>query len=369
MLPLAGLLLGTLPLRAEPSQPAVLRVGVVDGSQPCSYRSGGAWQGLAVSLWSEVAQREGIPYVLRPMPSIRAMLEATRNGSLDVAVECINLSPDRLRRYRFSLPFQEDGQALMVISNPFSLGQAFLSALLGGTLLRLLLVALLLTLAITVMVWRVEEHPEKQASSKREQFQGFTRVFAVLVTGSGDDGIVASTRGRLLVLLAYVLRIVVSAVLVGFLTVELVHEAQGRAGKRVQQLSDLAGLRVGFKPGTVSESLVREINAAAGSAQAKLVPIHRIDAALVALERHAIDVMLADDLQLQYLITHNPSPGLIPVLAIQGIRPELQGFGVSPALPDALVRRIDLAISELKRSGEVQHLRQQALSGSPLQPR
>lgn len=356
--------LAGLPAAAEPTASAVLRVGVVDGSQPCSYRESGAWQGIAVDLWSQVAHREAIPYVLRPMPSIRDMLAATRDGRLDVAIECINLSPDRLRRYRFSLPFQEDGQAVMVISNPFSLGQAFFSALFSGTLLRLLAVTLVLTLLLTASVWWLEDQPEKRAGTRRRQLQGVARVFAALITGSGDDLVVSSTRGRLLMMLAYLLRITASAVLVGFLTVELVQEAQGRAGRTVQRLSDLSGLRVGLKPGTVSEDLVKEINRNAPAQPATIVPISRIDQALPALANRRIDAVLADELQLKYLIQNNPSPHLIPVLAISGIRPELQGFALSPSLPDGLVRRIDLAISELKRSGELQQLREQALGGS-----
>lgn len=34
--------------------PRVLRVGVVEGSQPCSYREGGVWRGLAVDLWRKL---------------------------------------------------------------------------------------------------------------------------------------------------------------------------------------------------------------------------------------------------------------------------------------------------------------------------
>ncbi len=42
-----GLLLATTPLHAD----AVLRVGVADGSQPCSFRKQGSWSGMAVELW------------------------------------------------------------------------------------------------------------------------------------------------------------------------------------------------------------------------------------------------------------------------------------------------------------------------------
>jgi len=361
LLMLAALALAApMPLQANPTAP-VLRVGVVDGSQPCSYREGGVWRGLAVDLWTRVANREGFPYVLVPSASIRSMLEATRRGQLDVAVECINLSPQRLRQYRFSLPFQEDGQAVMVASSPFSLGQAFLSALLGGSLLRLLVVVLLATVALSSLVWWLEDLPEKAASSRRARWQGFTRVFAVMVTGGGDNDIVYTARGRLLVMLAYLLRIIASAVLVGFLTVELVQEAQGRAGLKVNRLTDLTGLRVGFKAGTVSQTLLEEINQASSLDQVTLVPQNSIEGAMTALASKRIDAIVADELQLRYLVNNNGVSGTIPVLALSGIRPELQGFGLSPTLDEATVQRINLAISELKRSGVVQSLRQLSL--------
>lgn len=116
----------------------VLRVGLVDGSPPCSYREAGVWRGLGVDLWNRVATLEEIPYVVSQWPSVRQMLEASREGKVDVAVGCINVSPDRLKRYRFSLPFQEDGLAVMVVKSRLDLGRSFLAALLTPTLLQLL---------------------------------------------------------------------------------------------------------------------------------------------------------------------------------------------------------------------------------------
>ena len=47
-------------VRLEPAPP-VLRVGVVDGAPPCSYRDAGDWRGLAVDLWGRIATRERLP--------------------------------------------------------------------------------------------------------------------------------------------------------------------------------------------------------------------------------------------------------------------------------------------------------------------
>ena len=364
VLSLAVLGIAAGPALAAGSANPVLQVGVVDGSQPCSFRVAGSWHGIAVDLWSQIAQREAIPYVLQPMPSIQAMLEATRKGQLDVAVECVNLSPDRLRRYRFSLPFQEDGQAVMVTNNPVNLSQAFLSALFSDTLQRLLVVLVCSTLALSACIWGLERPPQRRGESWRLQLRDLSRVFTALFTGSGDEALTTLSRGRVVLLLGYLLRIIASALLVSYLTVAIVKETQGRASHGLRRLSDLAGLRVGLKPGSVSEALIDEINHASGSKRATVVPITTIEDALPALERHRIDVMLADQLQLQYLIATNGSTNLIPTLALSRIRPELQGFALSPTLPESVVKRINLAISELKRSGEFDHLRANALDAN-----
>ena len=68
-------------MAAGPSQAApVLRVGVADGSQPCSYRQRGSWSGMAVDLWQQVADQEQIPYVLVPA--------AHQNASARTASAC-----------------------------------------------------------------------------------------------------------------------------------------------------------------------------------------------------------------------------------------------------------------------------------------
>ncbi len=353
LLPL--LALGLVSSARGQQQGSVLRVGVVDGSQPCSYREGGAWTGLAVELWGRVAHRAALPYVLKPMPSIKVMLEATRSGELDVAVECINISPNRLQQYRFSLPFQEDGQAVLVANNHFSLASAFVEALLSPSLLRMVALLLLTLLLLSAAVWWFENHAAQVRETGQAPLHRLIKIFTILLTGEGDSEIVNTSRGRGVLMVGYLVRNVSSAVLVGFLTVELVEEARGRASRTFGSVRDIAQLRVAYKPGTVSEDLLRELGLSAA------VPVTSIGSSLALLEQHRIDAVLADELQLRYLMAQKSSGSFIPVLSISGVRPELQGFGLSPRLPDATVQSINLAISQLKRSGVVQQLRQRSL--------
>ena len=120
-------------------------------------------------------------------------------------------------------------------------------------------------------------------------------------------------------------------------------------------------LRLGFKAGTVSETLLGEINQASSLDQVTLVPQTSIDGAMTALASKRTDTIVAAELQRRYLVNNTGVSGTILVLALSGIQPEWQGFGLAPSPAEATVQRINLAISELKRSGLVQSLRQLSL--------
>jgi polar amino acid transport system substrate-binding protein len=337
---------------------AVLRVGVVEGSPPCSDRRDGVWQGLAPELWNRIASRESLAFRLSAWPSTTDVLEATRAGVIDVAVGCINVSPERLLRYRFSLPFQEDGLAVLVLRTPLDLGRAFLGALIGPGLLQLLGGYLLATALLTVLTWRVEHYGERPETQRNGRLRTGGKLFQVLATGPGGNAIVETNRGNVIVIAAYLVRIVAASLLVGFLTVRVVDETQGRARGRIRDLTDLEGLRVAVRRGSISETLIRELNRAAPPGRAiRPVPIGTIVEALPLLDQNRADALLGDELQLAWLVRTGRSGGGLPLLALRGIRPESQAFAFAPSLPEATAERIDQAISSLKRSGVVGEVR------------
>ena len=238
-----GLALGlAMATTGQAAAAPVLRVGLVDGSPPCSYREAGVWRGLAIDLWNQVATLEHLPYVVTEWPSVRQMLEASREGRLDVAVGCINVSPDRLQRYRFSLPFQEDGLAVMVVKSRLDLGRSFLGALLTPTLLQLLGGYLLAIAVLTWLTLRLEARTHPAPVSRRSSLRHCSKVFQVLATGPGSNTIVSTTRGNGVVILAYLVRIVSASLLVGYLTVNVAGEIQDKASGAIQSPADLRGL-------------------------------------------------------------------------------------------------------------------------------
>lgn len=355
------LLSATSPAAWSQATLPVLRVGVVDGAQPCNFRQEGVWKGLAIDLWSRVATEEKLPYVLQEWPSLQTLLDATRRNSVDVAVGCINLSPERLVSTSFSLPFQEDGLAVLAGQNRLDLGKAFLRSLLGPSLLLLLGGFLTAIGVLSWLTWRVEGHGNSSDTAQLGARRSFVRIFQILATGPGSNTIVETTRGHLLVLLAYLVRIVSASLLVGFLTIHVVEETRERSTGSLQELKDLHGRRVAVRPGSISAVLLEELNREPGLPKIQAVPMAEVSQAHALLQQGRADAVLADELQLKAVLAQHANSRFVPILALRGLRPESQGFAYAPQLDAATALRIDLAISRLKRAGEVALLREQAL--------
>lgn len=283
---------------------------------------------------------------------------------MDVAVGCINLSPERLATTSFSLPFQEDGLAVLALQSRLDLGKAFLRSLLGPSLLLLLGGFLLLIGLLSLLTWRVEAHGRSVETAKLGALRSFARIFQILATGPGSNTIVETTRGHLLVLLAYLVRIVAASLLVGFLTVHVVEETRERSSQTFQDLEDLRGRRVAVRPGSISATLLEEMNQRQGVPRIQVVALAQVSEAIALVQSGKAEAVLADELQLSYAVAHHSGEGPTPILVLQGLRPESQGFAFAPQLPPATAQRINLAISRLKRSGEVIQLRDAALSPS-----
>ena len=77
-------------------------------SRPVASSRGGRWI---------CASRERLPYLYSGYPNPLRLLEATQANQVDIGVGCLTIAPERVGRYRFSLPFQEEGLALLLPSD------------------------------------------------------------------------------------------------------------------------------------------------------------------------------------------------------------------------------------------------------------
>lgn len=339
----------------------VLRVGVVDGAQPCSDERDGQWQGLAVELWSRLASGERLPFVLESRPSAASLLRDVQRGHLDVGVGCLTISPERVNRVRFTLPFQEMGLAVLQRLNRLETGEAVLRSLLSPDLLQLLAGYLAATALVSALLWLSDDHGRGSDASRHGQRRTFAKIFQILATGPGTNTIATTTRSHALVIVSYLIRIVTASLLVTTITVKVVREPTVATGG-LRRLSDLQGQRVAARPGSVSDEMLQAINTAGVQPPIRIVPLPQvIQAPALLLEKRA-DAVLAEDQQLDYALQHSPSRAL--VITLRGLQQESQAFALSPHLDEGVVARINRGLSALKRSGVVRELQRSAMNKS-----
>ena len=352
------LVAAAVPAQATP----VLRVGLVDGSQPCSYRQQGSWSGMAVELWQRIADQEQLPYVLVPRQNVAELLAAARQGEVDVAIGCLTVSPERLRRNRFSLPFRETGLGVMTRRSRLDLGMALLQALLAPDLIRLLLAYVAVIAVLSLAVWHVERDGSRPAEWEVGRRRGFALIFQVLATGPGTNTVVHTARGHSLVFLAYLVRIVSASLLVSYVTINVVRGNQDSPDRSLRSLRDLAGERVAVRRGSVSDELLQALNAEGLRPVIQLRELRRIPEAEALLAGDRVDAVVADDIQLEFLLQQR-NDGRYG-LALRDLHPQSQAFAFAPGLSDAIADRINVAVGRLKRDGVVSQLVEEAIRGA-----
>ena len=344
-------------------QPAsrVLRVGVLDGAQPCSDLESGQWQGLAVELWSRLASRERLPFILETRPTAAALLQDVQAGSLDVGVGCLTITPERVNDVRFSLPFQEMGLGVMQRRNRLEAGEAVLRSLLSRDLLQLLAAYLASIAVVSVLLWQSEAHGSGEEKLHQGRRRAFAKVFQILATGPGTNTIASTTRGHGLVIVSYLIRIVTASLLVTTITVKVVREPVAGVAD-LRQLSDLEGQRVAARPGSVSQEVLRQNNASGPETPIRIVPLPQVSQAPTLLLEQRADAVLAEDQQLRWALHRSPRSSL--QISLQGLQRESQAFALSPQLPEAIADRINKGLSALKRNGTVTQLQREAVNKS-----
>jgi ABC-type amino acid transport substrate-binding protein len=214
---------------------------------------------------------------------------------------------------------------------------------------------------VSVLLWQSEAHGSGEEHRRHGRRRTFAKVFQILATGPGTNTIASTTRGHGLVIVSYLIRIVTASLLVTTITVKVVREpAAGVADLR--QLSDLEGQRVAARPGSVSQEVLRQINASGPEAPIQIVPLPQVSQAPSLLLDQKADAVLAEDQQLRWAM--HRSPGRTLQISLQGLQRESQAFALSPLLPEATEDRINKGISALKRNGTVTQLQREAVNKS-----
>jgi ABC-type amino acid transport substrate-binding protein len=337
-----------------------LKIGLAARSMPCTIFAEGQWRGSFYEAWGEVAVNANLPFEVVNLENFRQLLQAGQAGQVDVAVGCVNMTPDRLAKYRFSVPIQEDGISVLVRREAGNTFMQTLRALWSLDLLGLLSGILAFVFLIALVIWRVEGYHRQENTKTTGRPRTFTKLFQILLTGPGTNVIATTVRGNGLIGLVYFVRIVAASVLVSFVSVNIIKRSAQESANSVRNIQDLAGHVVSAGTGSVSEQFVETYNVGvpAGTPE-RLIKIQQIDnleQACAALIAGKVDAVVADNSQIQYYLSKlNPKAPL--QVAIRNIHRQSQGLIFAPQLPAETALKINQAIARLKENGTIDNIK------------
>ena len=294
----------------------------------------GGWTGLSIELWQAVAEDLGLAWELRELPSVDALLAGVEDGSLDLAVAALTISPEREARIDFSHPFYISGLDIAV---PVETEQGFFAALRGLMSIRFLQVLSSLSLVLLLagaLLWLAERKRNEQFAGGTAQGLGaafWWSAVTMTTVGYGDKAPVTFL-GRLVALVWMFASVIMisgfTAAIASSLTVQQLEQG-------VQGPEDLPHFRVGTVAQTSSsdqldaEGIGYRTYAAAGDA-------------LQALVRGELDALVYD----APILRHQIREGFAGRARVLGRTFHRQDYGIALEAGDPLREPLNQALLE-----------------------
>ena len=117
---LTGIVLISLPVQTLAKEVAnELRIGV-SGSPPFVIEEDGVLSGISVEIWKDIAERLDQPYKFIVQPNTNANVKAVADGSVDLAIGPISITPTRLANPKidFTQPYYHGYEGLLIPQKP-----------------------------------------------------------------------------------------------------------------------------------------------------------------------------------------------------------------------------------------------------------
>lgn len=227
-----------------------LQVGVVDLEPFAMKTADGHWEGIALDLWGEVANRMGLDFELREYASVQALTEAFVKGDIDLT-PIAAMTAEREVLMDFSDPYYVSGSVIVVPAQKagqgwFRVARRFFSL----EFLQVIGLLIVLWLIAGVAVWLFEGRRNREmfgGGPAKGVAQGIWWAAVTMATvGYGD--LAPKTTGGRIVGVVWMFAAIVS--ISGFTAAISSSLTVGELSGKVRGIHDLATARVG----TVAES-------------------------------------------------------------------------------------------------------------------
>ena len=315
-------------------------------SPPFVIDEDGDYSGMAIDIWEALSRILSLDYTYQRFTNFRELLEATENGTVDVAVTNVTITRARAERVDFTQPWFDAGLRIMVNEEPRVGFRSVWEGLADAGFLRayawLAFVIVTATLLLTLFDRRFnEKFPSKWTDGVAESFY---TVMSVATSGRMPSrpnlfGWIGRIMQALwlvcgIAILAYVTSSVTSVMTALSLT------------NNIQSYADLRDREVGVQDGGTAEELLRGDGIAVSE-------YNGIEALVQALLNDEVDAVVGDAPVLEYYAISNPDFPLDVVGPI--FAPDKYGFALPRNSP--YVKAMTVEILSAWEQEQIEELR------------
>lgn len=328
----------------EPQQDRVLRVATKP-LEPFVFEQVGGWAGFSIDLWAALAELLGLEYEWIDVETVTNQLEAVQNGTADLAIAGISMTPEREAVIDFSHPYFNAGLQVMVQAQSgqptfLDLIQAY-----APLIARVVAIGMLIAFAMSNIVWLIERrhNPEFQHGYFPGIWDGLWYFFGIVSTGEYQ---VHPTQGyrRILTAVWWLLGVILIAQFTAVMTTTLTLD---QLSGQIRGPEDLPGKRVATVEGSTAAKYLIARNLG-------FVGVKSIDEAYDLLEQGQVDAVVYDAPVLAYY----SATGGQGTVRLAGPIFQEETYGIALPTNSPLREPINAALLRLRQDGTYEQIYQ-----------
>lgn len=251
-------------------------------------------QGVSHDLWVKLAEKAGFEYRFERIDTLSGLLRALEKGRLDVCINPLTVTSDRLDRVAFTQPFYISNLSIATQKETGDRLLLFIRNFFSMDFLRTVLLLFIIIFIFGILLWAVErrKNPAMFRKGWRGMMDGFWWSAVTMTTvGYGDKAPTTGLGKFIATIWMFTAVIIVSgftATIASSLTVQ-------RTQHGVEGLQDLAKVRTATVKGSNSADFLQ---------QRGIDPIEKptLKAAIKALGENKVEAVFYDEPLLRYAI-------------------------------------------------------------------
>ena len=339
---------------AEPISAETLRVGVT-GSPPFVISEGEKSSGISLDVWLHLAEENDLAYELISKSSPEKGIQALNDGSIDVLIGPISITPRRLAmpNVDFTQPYYMGRVGVLLPLEPPSL-LSRVRVFFGWAVLSSILVMTGVLLVVGSLVWLAERRRNPEQFPRRWAPGIASGMWFALVTlttvGYGDKAPVTRT-GRGITGAWMITSLIAVSSLTASLASAFTLFLSGSSLDVITNPLQLKARRVAVVSGTSGMEMAQQDGM-------RLVPSDDLKGAVRLLLEGQADALVFDEPAIRFYIKKNPHLAL--QLAPFNLGEETYGFALKANNP--LRTPLDVSILRMRRMGKMEAIDEKHLN-------